>query len=108
MIALIEDNRDAIAALCEQYGVQKLAVFGSAVKGTFDPATSDLDFAVEFEDYGPGIGRRFMRFIVALEDLVGTRIDIVTPSSIKSQWFLRELERTAVPLYESGSQPTAA
>jgi len=108
MIALIEDNRDAIATLCRQYGVQRLAVFGSAVKGTFDPATSDLDFAVEFEDYGPGIGKRFMRFIMALEDLVGTRIDIVTPSSIKSQVFLRELERTAVPLYESGSQTTAA
>jgi len=100
MIDLIEDNRAAITALCEQYGVQRLAVFGSAVRGTFDPATSDLDFAVEFADYGPGIGGRFMRFIVALEDLVGTRIDIVTPSSIKSQAFLRELERTAVPLYE--------
>ena len=100
MIPIIDDNRDAIADVCRQYGVQRLAVFGSAVKGTFDPATSDLDFAVEFEDYGPGIGKRFMRFIVALEDLVGTRIDIVTPSSIKSQAFLRELERTAVPLYE--------
>ena len=60
MIALIEDNREAIVALCEQYGVQRLAVFGSAAKGTFDPATSDLDFVVEFEDYGPGVSRRFL------------------------------------------------
>ncbi len=108
MIALIEDNWTAIIALCEEYGVQRLALFGSAIKGTFDPATSDLDFAVEFEDYRPGIGGRFMRFIVALEALVGTRIDIVTPSSIKNQEFLRELERTAVPLYESGSQTMTA
>ncbi len=108
MIALIEDNRDAISALCREYGVQRLAVFGSAVNGSFDPVTSDLDFAVEFADYEPGIGRRFMRFIVALEDLVGARIDIVTPSSIKSQEFLRELERTAVAIYESKSHSTAA
>ncbi len=108
MIALIDDNRDAIAALCQQYGVQKLAVFGSAVKGTFDPATSDLDFAVEFENYGPGIGKRFMGLIVALEDLFGRGIDIVTPSSVKNPFFLDELERTAVPLYDSGDRTAAA
>lgn len=42
MIALVEDNRDAIVALCERFGVRRLALFGSAAKGTFDPATSDL------------------------------------------------------------------
>jgi predicted nucleotidyltransferase len=108
MIALIEDNRDAITALCRQYGVRKLAVFGSAAKGTFDPARSDLDFAVDFKDYGPGVGKRFMKLIVALEDLVGVRIDIVTPSSITDHIFLRELDRTAVTLYESEFQTTAA
>lgn len=108
MIALIEDNRDAIAALCRQYGVQRLAAFGSAVKGTFDPATSDLDFAVEFADYGPGIAKRFMGFIVALEDLFGRDIDIVTPSSVKNPYFLEELERSAVPLYESGDRTAVA
>ena len=108
MIALIDDNRSAIAEICRQYGVQRLAVFGSAVSGTFDPATSDVDFAVEFADYGSGIGRRFMRFIVALEDLMGTRIDIVTPSSITNPHFLRALEQTAVPLYEARSRTTAA
>lgn len=30
MIALIEDNREAIAELCERFGVRRLAVFGSA------------------------------------------------------------------------------
>ena len=29
MIALIEDYRDTIAALCQQYGVRSLPVFGS-------------------------------------------------------------------------------
>ena len=38
MIALIEDNRDAIVALCERYGVRRLSLFGSAAKGTLDGA----------------------------------------------------------------------
>jgi predicted nucleotidyltransferase len=108
VIPQIEDNRDAIADLCRQYGVKKLAVFGSAVKGTFDPATSDLDFAVDFNDYGPGIAKRFMRFIVALQDLVGIRIDVVTPSTSTNPYFLAELDRTAVPIYETRNNPVAA
>jgi predicted nucleotidyltransferase len=68
MIDLIEYNRQAIEDLCRQYGVRRLAVFGSAAKGTFDPATSDLDFVVEMADYGPGVAMRFLSFGVALED----------------------------------------
>lgn len=41
MITLIEDNKDAIVKLCKQYGVRRLALFGSAATGAFDPATSD-------------------------------------------------------------------
>jgi len=108
MIALIEDNRNAIADLCRQYGVRKLAVFGSAAKDTFNPATSDLDFAVDFSDYGPGIAKRFMRLLVSLEDLLGVRIDIVTPSSSTNPFFIAELERTAVPIYEAGNSTVAA
>jgi predicted nucleotidyltransferase len=108
MIALIDDNRAAIADLCQKFGVQHLAVFGSAATGVFDPATSDLDFAVEFEDYGPGIARRFMGFIAALEELVQTDVDVVTPSSITNLDFLRELNRTAVALYDSGNRTAAA
>ncbi len=103
MIALIEDNRDAIADVCRQYGVQRLAVFGSAVKGTFDPATSDLDFAVEFADCGPGIGKRFMQFIVALEDLFPDHpIHISTLHAGLSETFQNELQATAVTIFEYG------
>ena len=54
MIGLIEDNRQALEALCVQYRVACLEVFGSAADGTFDPATSDLDFLVEFKPMAPG------------------------------------------------------
>ncbi|HEV2066409.1 MAG TPA: nucleotidyltransferase domain-containing protein, partial [Thermomicrobiales bacterium] len=83
MIALIEDNREAIAELCERYGVRRLAVFGSAAKGTFDPATSDIDFLVDLGDYDDRVGRRYMRLIVGLEDLLGRRADVTTVRAVK-------------------------
>jgi predicted nucleotidyltransferase len=50
MIDLIEHQHEAIAALCRQYGVLRLDLFGSAATGAFDPATSDLDFIAAFAD----------------------------------------------------------
>ena len=40
---------EAIAALCREYSVARLEVFGSAARGSdFDPARSDADFLVTF------------------------------------------------------------
>jgi predicted nucleotidyltransferase len=104
MIDLIEDNRQAIEDLCRQYGVKRLAVFGSAAKGTFDPATSDLDFVVEMADYGPGVAMRFLSFGVALEDLLGRSVDLVTERSIKKPWFRDEVYSTMELLFDDNAR----
>ena len=50
MQAVIDEKRDALAAICRRYGVSRLEVFGSAARGLdFDPKRSDFDFLVEFE-----------------------------------------------------------
>lgn len=60
---LIEQHRAAIALLCRHHAVRRLAVFGSAARGTdFDPDRSDADFLVESE---PASG------LVALERHLG-------------------------------------
>lgn len=101
MIPLIEDNREAIVALCKTYGVRKLALFGSAARGDFDPATSDIDVVLEFADYGPGIGRRFMQFALAMEDLLQRRVDIVFETSIRDRDFLQDVLSTQEVLYDA-------
>src|ERR1035441_1020137 len=53
MIALIEQHRAALAALCRRFKVRRLDLFGSAAKGTFDPQSSDLDFLVSLDDMSP-------------------------------------------------------
>ena len=37
MMALIEQHRAALTALCRRFKVRRLDLFGSAAKGTFDP-----------------------------------------------------------------------
>ncbi len=44
---------EAIGKLCRTHGVSRLVIFGSAVRGDWDPATSDLDFLVEFHPLTP-------------------------------------------------------
>jgi hypothetical protein len=47
--------KDAIAAFCREHGIQRLAVFGSALRADFCP-DSDIDLLVEFEpDRVPGL-----------------------------------------------------
>jgi predicted nucleotidyltransferase len=87
MIPLIEENRAAIAALCRQYGVQKLAVFGSAVNGTWDAETSDIDFLIDLGVYDPDITWRLLGFGVAIEELLGHEVDLVTQRGLKTPRF---------------------
>jgi len=107
MIALIEDNREAIAALCRQYGVRRLAVFGSAVTGAFDPDRSDIDFVVDIGDFDDRVGWRFMGLIVALEDLMGRRVDVVT-EPVTKHWLRDEIQATQVMIHESTRNRPAA
>ena len=48
MNPLVEQHLEAIRALCREYGVARLEVFGSAATEEFDPDRSDVDFIVEY------------------------------------------------------------
>jgi predicted nucleotidyltransferase len=108
MIGLIEDNREAITALCEQYGVRRLAVFGSAAQGTFDPKTSDLDFVIDFADYGLGVSRRFIDFANALESLFGLPVDLVFERKLTNPWFRKEVLSTMEVLVDDEGRDSSA
>lgn len=50
---MVPDKAKEVAEICKRRGVRRLALFGSAATGTFDSASSDLDFLVEFAPLGP-------------------------------------------------------
>lgn len=106
-VAPIGQQRAALMALCRRFGVRRLDLFGSAAQGRFDPATSDLDFIVEFADAGePGYALRYLTFAEALEALFGRPVDLLTERMIGSRWFREALEGTRQRVYEQGSAQT--
>lgn len=62
-----------------QFGVKKLAFFGSFAAGTAGKK-SDVDLVVEFDR---PIGLKFMRLTEYLERLLGRKVDMLTPDGIK-------------------------
>jgi hypothetical protein len=102
MIALLHDHKDQMAALCREYGVARLAVFGSAANGQFAPHQSDLDFLVRFLDRKP-TGRyaaQYLDLADALERLFGRPVDLVTEQSIRNPYFREGVEATREIVYE--------
>lgn len=80
--AILEAHRAEIDALCRDYSVRRLDVFGSAVRADFDPKRSDVDFLVEFE---PGAAPPFSRYSRLREELaaiVGYPVDLVTARAV--------------------------
>ena len=65
----MEIHKAELHALCREYGVERLELFGSATSEAFDAASSDLDFIVRFADTSSGYADRYLDFAEALEEL---------------------------------------
>lgn len=100
MIALLEEKREQIAALCRRHRVQRLEAFGSAARGAFDAESSDLDFLVEFHPLGPGEGAEaYFGLLEDLESLFGRPVDLVMTRAIQNPYFLQAVESSREVLY---------
>ncbi len=77
VIQILRQHRDEIR---QRFGVKSLAVFGSVARGEAGPE-SDVDILVEFE--GRTTFDRYMGLKFFLEDLLGTRVDLVTRRALK-------------------------
>lgn len=100
MIAELAEHQDEVVALCQQFGVRRLDVFGSATSGDFDSARSDVDFLVEFEL--PAGASRFDAFFglkEGLEEILGRPVDLVDPSALANPYFAAMVEQTRQELY---------
>lgn len=101
MLAIIEDQLEAIQELCREYGVARLEVFGSATGDAFDPERSDVDFLVTYPDgyvYGPWMGRYF-ELQERLEALLGRPVDLVMTSALRNRFFTRSVNQSRRLLY---------
>ena len=100
MVAVVEDKREAIAALCRKHGVVRLFVFGSALRDDFRPGESDVDLLVEFGPMGGHAkAHAYFDLLDELSALLGTSVDLVMTGAVKNRYIARDIERTKRELY---------
>jgi len=109
MIADVANRQQKIIDLCKQYEVIRLGLFGSAARGDFEPATSDLDFLVLFDRRdNPDYPTRYFGLVDDLEALFGRGVDLVTEYQVQSPWFREAVERDLEMIYARRSEVSAA
>ena len=88
--------KDQIADFCRRHHVQKLAIFGSALRDDFRP-DSDIDILVEFEpEHVPGLA--FFGMEQELSQIFGRKVDLNTPQFL-SRYFRDQVQAEAVVEY---------
>jgi predicted nucleotidyltransferase len=95
-------DRKCIADLCRRYGVARLEVFGSFVRGDARP-DSDLDVLVSFlPGREPGI--EYIAFCLELQAIAGRKVDLMTHEVVEKSdnpWFKAEVLRHIEELYRA-------
>lgn len=98
--SLILDRQPALAALCRRTRARRLALFGSASRGDFDPLHSDLDFLVAFEELSPAAyADAYFELKQGLEGLFERPVDLLTESSLRNPYLRRRVEAEQLPVY---------
>ncbi len=87
---------EELESFCRKHHIQKLALFGSALRDDFGPA-SDLDVLVEFEP-GRTPGLRFFTIQEELSGLLGRPVDLNTAEDL-SIYYRDKILAEAEPLY---------
>lgn len=92
-------------ALCERHGVARLYAFGSSVTDRFNTATSDVDLLVEVPEPDPlRRGETLIALWEDLETLLGRRVDLLTPESIRNPYLKKSVEQSRLLLYDRQRQ----
>ena len=76
ILKMIRENKGKI----KEFGVKRIGIFGSFVKDTATEK-SDIDIIVEFEE-GKKNFENFINLAFFLEEILGRKIDLLTPESI--------------------------
>jgi hypothetical protein len=80
-----------LAELCNHYEVRQLELFGSAARGDFDSARSDLDFLVIFRpDSRMSAADRYLGLLADLENLFERKVDLIDVRAHRNPYFMAE------------------
>ena len=78
----LEIDQDRLAALCDEYGIVRLEVFGSFATGEASD-TSDVDLLVTFRE-GVSLGLRYLDLRSGLAEILGREVDLHERTSVEA------------------------
>ena len=78
-LRLLQDHK---AELLKQFGVIRLALFGSTARDAASSG-SDIDILIAFD--GPATSKRYFGAQFYLEDLLGNPVDLVTEKALRPE-----------------------
>jgi uncharacterized protein len=91
-----------LAALCRKHKVVRLALFGSAATGAFDPLRSDLDFLVSFAPMEPvDYADAYFGLREGLAALFERDIDLLTEASLANPYLRRQVLAESQTVFEA-------
>lgn len=97
---VIFDKLDEIYALCRKYNVQRLDLFGSALRDDFAPERSDLDFLVEYSAMPPEEhADNYFGLWFGLQDLFEREVDLIERKTVKNPYMGQAIHATRVVVY---------
>ena len=100
MAISVDEQQEEIAAACRKYGIERLFVFGSAIREDFRPGESDIDLLVEF---GPiDVTKKFHAYLDAREAfrrIFNADVDLVMQGAVKNKVIAKEINRTKKFIY---------
>jgi len=100
MHSIIEEKRQGLEAVCRRRRVRRIELFGSAARPDFDPAHSDLDFLVTFQELGPDqYADTYFGLLEDLQELFHRPVDLVVASAIQNPYFREAVESTRTLVY---------
>lgn len=97
-----EELREKILPVLLPWGVKRVALFGSVVRGDETPQ-SDIDILVELKEPGerPPIGLKWFGLEEDLRGLLGREVELVSADAL-SPYIRPHVEEEMVILYEEG------
>ncbi len=100
MHRLIEEKRQELERVCRHRRVHRIELFGSAARPDFDPAHSDLDFLVTFQELDlDQYADAYFGLLEDLQALFHRPVDLVVASAIQNPYFRQAVESTRQLVY---------
>lgn len=96
MIYTIDDLRTIVGSVAQQYGIKKVALFGSYSTGEQTP-DSDVDLLIDKGDL-KGLFM-FNSFVNSLSERLGKNVDVITYPSLERS-LIKNSVKNEVVLYE--------